>query len=251
MKEFFKHLLYEPMYNALIGIINFLPVWADVGIAVIILTILVRLILFPLSIKAVRTQAKMKLLQEPMKELQEKYKNNREELGRKMLEMYRKEGVNPFASILLILIQLPILLTLYFVFSHSGLPVVNMDLLYSFMHVPETLNMHFLGLIDIAAPKNVLLSLIAAATQYFQIRFAMPVIPPKVKNPTLKDDLARNMSLQMRYIMPIITFFISYSLVSVIAVYWIISNLFSIGQEIYVRKHIHNVSDKSPEKLPA
>lgn len=237
MKEFFKTILYEPLYNALIGIINILPDWADVGIAVILLTIIVRLILFPLSLKAVRTQVKMKILQPKLKELQTKYKDDRESLGREMLALYRSENINPFASFFLLLLQLPILLTLYWVFVKGGLPEIQTDILYSFIDVPNMVNMVFLGIADMGTNKHVILSLIAAATQFFQMKFAMPpVAPPQdPNNPTFQEDLMRNMSIQMKYIMPIITFFISFTLNAVVAIYWTVSNLFAIGQELYVR----------------
>lgn len=238
MKELFKNVLLEPLYNALIGIINFLPMWADVGIAVIILTIIVRLILLPLSLKAVRTQVKMKIVQPKLKALQEKYKTNREELGRAMMALYKEEKLNPFASIGLVLIQIPILLALYWVFVGTGLPAIRTDLLYSFINIPDNINMNFLGLADMGANKNLTLALIAAVSQFFQVKFAMPkpMAPADPNKPTFQEDLARSMSVQMKYIFPVITFFISYTLTAVVGLYWIVSNLFTIGQEIYVRK---------------
>lgn len=238
MKELFKNVLLEPLYNALIEIINFLPMWADVGIAVIILTIIVRLILLPLSLKAVRTQVKMKIVQPKLKALQEKYKTNREELGRAMMSLYKEEKLNPFAGIGLILIQIPILLALYWVFVGTGLPAIRTDLLYSFVNIPDTINMNFLGLADMGANKNLILALIAAVSQFFQVKFAMPkpTAPADPDKPTFQEDLARSMSVQMKYIFPVITFFISYTLTAVVGLYWIVSNLFAIGQELYVRK---------------
>ena len=148
MKELFNTLLFEPLYNALVFLIGIVP-GADVGIAVILLTIFVKLILFPLSKKAVHTQIKMKVLQKPLEELKEKYKDNREELAKKMIALYQEHKLNPLSSIALIFIQLPVIFALYWVFLRGGLPEINQDLLYSFVQVPEMINMNFLGLINV------------------------------------------------------------------------------------------------------
>jgi len=155
------------------------------------------------------------------------------------MALYKEKGVNPFSGFFLILIQLPIIFALYSIFLNSGLPNITGDMLYSFVKIPDVVNMNFLGLIDIAK-KSIILSLFAGITQFFQIRYS---IPKPAETPTgtpvsFKNDLARSMSFQMRYIMPIIVFFISYSISAAVALYWSVSNLFMIGQEIYVRGKI-------------
>lgn len=239
MKELFNTIFFNPLYNALIALIDVVP-YADVGIAVVILTIIVKLILFPLSIKAVRTQVEMKIIQEPMEELKKKYKDDREKLGRAMLELYKEHKINPFSGFLLVLIQIPVILALYWVFLRGGLPDINFDILYSFVPVPEAVKMNFLGLIDIHEPRSVLLALTAAVSQFFQARLSFPKAEPikEGSTPSLKDDMMKGMSFQVKYILPIFIFGISYTLVSAVALYWTVSNLFSIGQELYVRAHV-------------
>lgn len=239
MKELFNTFLYEPLYNALIALIHVVP-GADIGIAVIVLTIIVKLILFPLSITSVRTQVKMKALQKPIKEMQTKYKDNREELGRQMLALYREHKLNPFSGFFLILIQIPVIFALYWVFLKANLPAINTEILYSFVTVPDVLNVHFLGLFDITESRNVILALFAAMTQFFQAKYAFPKPEPlkEGEEKTFQHDLAKSMSLQITYIMPIIIFFISYGLLAVVSLYWAVSNLFAIGQEVYVRNNI-------------
>lgn len=239
MKELFYTVLYDPLYNALVALIHIVP-GADIGIAVIVLTIIVKLILFPLSLKAVRTQLKMKTIQGKVKELQDTYKDNREELGRKMLALYKEQNINPFSGFLLILIQIPIILALYWVFARANFPSINMEILYSFTPVPDTMNVVFLGLADITQAKHAILALGAAITQYLQARFAFPKPEPKKEGEesTFKDDLAKSMSIQIKYVMPVIIFFFAYNLIGAISLYWMVSNLFSIGQELYVRNKI-------------
>jgi YidC/Oxa1 family membrane protein insertase len=236
--SFFKTTLYEPLYNALIFLIDVLP-GANIGLAVIILTIIVKLILFPLSAKAIRTQLKIKEIDPELKEIKEKHKDKREEMGKAMLALYKKHKINPFSGIVLILIQLPVILSLYFVFTRAGFPSIDTSLLYSFVSEPINLNVSFLGFIDLSTNNNVILAVLAAISQYFQVKFAMPK-PPESKDSSneFADNLARTMHVQMKFVMPIITLVISFTFVSVVGLYWLVSNLFAILQEIYIRKTI-------------
>jgi YidC/Oxa1 family membrane protein insertase len=243
MKFLFDTILHNPLYNALVGLLDVIP-GADIGIAVIILTLIVKFILFPLSAAAIRTQIKMKEIDEPLKEIKEKYKDDREKMGKAMLELYRENKINPFAGIVTIIIQLPIILALYFVFARAGFPEINPELLYSFVPQPGSVNTNFLGFIDLSASKSVLIALLAGVSQYYQMQIVMKNINKK-KNEEKKEkspmeDMMKTMQFQMKYVMPVITFFISFSLISVVGLYWIVANLFAIGQEIYIQKKIRN-----------
>lgn len=234
VKELFNTIVYEPLYNALIGILGLGP-WVDVGVAVIVLTILVKLVLFPVSLKAARTQRLMKELEEPMKEIREQYKEDRETQGRKMLELYKEKGVNPFSGFVTILIQLPVILGLYFVFWKGGLPEINADILYSFTPTPESINMFFLGVVDMAG-KSLPLAVLAGLTQFLQAHFAFPKSGPRKENATFQEDFARSMQTQIKYVFPVMMGVFAYILSAAVALYWITSNLFAIGQELYVKK---------------
>ncbi|MCR4311267.1 MAG: YidC/Oxa1 family membrane protein insertase, partial [Candidatus Taylorbacteria bacterium] len=94
---------------------------------------------------------------------------------------------------------------------------------------------HFLGLIDIAKG-SLILALLVAGSQYFQVRFAMPVVKPATAGASFKDDFARTLNLQMRYFLPALVGVIAYNIAGAVSLYWITSNLFAIGQEIYVRR---------------
>jgi YidC/Oxa1 family membrane protein insertase len=103
--------------------------------------------------------------------------------------------------------------------------------------------MNFLGLIDVSQSKVFILAFIAGLTQFFQAKYAMPEFKkPETKSNSkeisFKDEMMKGMHVQVRYVLPVLTFFISYSLISVIAIYWTISNLFAIGQEFYIRKRV-------------
>ncbi|MEZ4194901.1 MAG: YidC/Oxa1 family membrane protein insertase [Candidatus Paceibacterota bacterium] len=231
---------FDPVYNGLVFFIDVIP-GGDVGLAIIATVILVKMILLPLSIKAAKTQKVMREIEPKLKELKEKYKDNREEQARQMMVIYKEAGMNPFASIFLLFLQIPIIIALYFsVYSGGGiaLPEINTEILYSFIASPVTVTMNFLGIIDITG-KSMILALLAGVTQFYQIKLSMPALPPKVEGaePSLKDDFMRNMQLQMRYVMPIIIVFAAYAISAAIALYFFVSNLVAIGQEFYVRKH--------------
>jgi len=234
ISNLFYALIYTPLYNALIGLLSF-GTFIDVGIAVIILTAIVKIALSPLSLKAARTQRLMKQLEEPMKEIREKYKDKREEQGRKLLELYKEKGVNPFSGFVVLFIQLPIILGLYWVFLKAGLPDVDTSLLYSFINKPEEIQMYFLGVVDMAS-KSIPLAGLAGVTQYFQARFALPAPTPRKDNATFQEDFARSLQLQMRYVFPFLIMVIAYVASAAVALYWITSNIFAIGQEIYVKR---------------
>jgi YidC/Oxa1 family membrane protein insertase len=235
----FNTILYKPLYNAFIGLIGAFP-WLDAGIVVILLTLLVKLVLYPLSQKSVRSQIEMKKIQPAIDEIKLKYKDNKQEQALKTMNLYKERGINPFSGIFLALIQLPILIALYMVFYRGGLDVIHIETLYSFVKAPVEVNKFFLGLFDITE-KNVVVAVIVAITQYFQVKFTMPTAKKSEgdkKDTSFQNELAKNMSFQMKYIMPVIMFFVARSFASLVSLYLITASLFAIGQELYMRKKL-------------
>lgn len=241
---------FDPVYNSLVFFIDIIP-GGDVGIAIVLTTIIVKVILLPLSIKAVKTQHAMRQIEPELKELKEKYKDKREEQAKAMMGLYKKSGINPFASVGLLFLQIPIIIALYFSVARGGgvpLPDINIDLLYSFVPEPQTISMMFLGMIDIAQ-KSLGLAALAGLTQFIHARLAIPASAPREEGaePNFKDDFARSMQLQMRYVMPIIIFIFAYSISAAIALYFTVSNLASIGQEFLVKRHKEEPKTASEE----
>ncbi|MFA5830292.1 MAG: YidC/Oxa1 family membrane protein insertase [Candidatus Paceibacterota bacterium] len=233
MKTIFHTFFFQPLYNALVFLVDVLP-GGNVGLAVIILTLLVKFLLFPLSQKSITTQAKMRKIDPEMKKLKEKHKNNQQELAKKTMELYKEEGVNPFSGCFLMLIQLPIIFALYYVFL-AGLKF-DKTLLYPFVSLPAVVNSVFFG-IDLMK-KSAFLAIIAGISQYYQLSLSLPTLPKRTSNEPIsfQEEFGRNMNSQMKYIFPFLVVFISYSISSAIALYWVVSNLFAICQEFYVRK---------------
>ncbi len=230
--------IFYPLYNAFVLLIDALP-FLDAGMIVVIFTIIIRLVLFPLAKKSVRTQALMRELNPEIEGIKEKYKDDKQKQSLETFALYKKYKLNPFASILLLIIQLPILIALYRIFLFAGFSHIDSAILYPFVPVPHGVaGSLFLGIFDVTKDSYVL-AFIAAVSQYFQAKLMLPPPPPKKDGPqSMGDSFARNMSLQMKYVMPIVIFFIAYSTTGVVAIYWTVSNIFMIGQEFFVRRQI-------------
>jgi len=235
---------FDPVYNALVFFIDIIP-GGDVGLAIVATTVLVKLILLPLSLKAARTQKVMRELEPELRSLKEKYKDKtkpeeRAEYAKETMALYREAGMNPFASIFLMILQIPILIALYTSVSGANgatLPDINFDLLYSFVPSPETINMIMLGALDITA-KSLPLAILAGLTMFIYSQLSMAKIKPPDPDakPNFKDDFARTMQLQMKYIMPVVIGFVAYFFNAAIAIYFVVSNLMQIAQEFIVRR---------------
>jgi len=236
---FFSTVFYQPLYNTLVLILAAVP-GANVGVAIITLTVVVRTVLLPLSHKSVVSQARMRSLAPHLEKIKEKHKDNKQEQARKTMALYKEHGINPFSGCLLVLVQLPIIFALYLVFF-KGLPNLNAEHLYSFVSLPETVSMMFLGVM--LSKKSIIFALFAAITQYYQIKLSIPAIAPAEAGakPSFKDDFARSFNVQMRYMLPVIVFGISYSISAAVALYWTTSNIFSIAHELYVKRKAEQV----------
>jgi YidC/Oxa1 family membrane protein insertase len=236
MHYLYTTFIYNPLYNGLIYLSDLLPFF-DAGVLIVLFTIIVKLILFPLSKKSVRTQAMMKLIEPELKAIKEKHKSDKQAQALATMKLYKDKNINPFSSIFLLLIQLPIIFALYKIFYSTGFSSINADILYSFVDVPPQISTYFLGLVDVSK-KSVALAICAAVSQYFQIKLSTPNIPKKTEGGGFQEDFARNMHLQMKYIFPIMILFISYHVAAALAIYWTTSNLFTIGQELFIRRQL-------------
>ena len=226
----FHALVYDPIYNGLVFFVDVLPSH-DMGVAVVIVTIVVRIILFPLSRIAIQTQMKMKEVAPDVETIKKKYQKP-EEQGRAILDLYREKRVRPFAGFLLLLVQLPILIGLYWVFAQGGLPDVDTDILYALVPVPGTVDMEFLGFINMSEP-SFALALLAGVVQFIYTRLSMgPRGQLTATEASLSKDMARTFDLQARYMLPTLIGVIGFFIASAAPLYWLTGNLFMIGQEL-------------------
>lgn len=233
MTAFFHTFLYVPLYNLLVYLVDVVP-GGDIGLAIIAATLIVRLILLPPSLSAAHTQKAMKEIEPLLKEVREKYKDDKETQAKEMFALYKQYNIKPFSSFLSILIQLPIIIGLYWVFRSSALPAINAELLYSFVHVPSLVSTMFLGVISVLGHNMVLASL-AALTQLAQAWYAIPVPPASAEvGGSPGEDFARAMTMQARFVLPVVIGFVAYAS-GAIALYFITTNIVAIATEYIVR----------------
>lgn len=230
----FNTLFYKPLYNGLVYIIDIIPNH-DAGIAVVLLTLIVSIILFSISKKSIRTQIVLKEIEPELKAIKEKTKDPTEQ-ARQTMDLYKKYRINPFSIILLMLIQFPILIALYYVFF-QGLPTIHTEYLYSFIKNPDTVNMVFLGIVDIGN-KSIILAFLAGITQYVQAHIMSLKIqktdPNKKK--TIQEEFAHSMQMQIKYVLPFVVGVIATTLPGALPLYWTVRNIFTVFQEMYVQK---------------
>lgn len=223
MINFFKTTIYTPLYNVLVALVAFIPTH-DVGLAIVFLTILVRSLLSPLQHQATKSQQKIKFLEPELAKIKADHKDNKELQAQKIMELYKEHNFNPFGSILPLFIQIPIILSLFYI-AHSGFDL-NAVNIYTFTPLPAELNLKFLGLIDIQG-RNIILAVLVALTQFW---FAH--LSPRLGSDN-KQDFARAMDLQMRYFLPIVIGITAAFLPAAVSLYWVTSNLFSVGYELF------------------
>ncbi|MDI6603002.1 MAG: YidC/Oxa1 family membrane protein insertase [Patescibacteria group bacterium] len=252
----FNLLLYQPLFNALILLYQYLP-GQDFGIAVIVLTCLIRLILYPLMAQSIKTHKVLTEIQPKIKEIQQKYKTDRERQAREMIKLYKKEKINPFSSFLPLLIHLPILtiliaLFLVFMTFKDGLDSAKLTILYPFVSPPNLQEEPtLLGLINLTQP-SLILAVLAGICQFFQNKMSTP--HQKIGGgqvPKKQDQIAQFSNLmqkQMLYFFPVFTVFILTRLPAAIGLYLIITFLFSIGQQYIIFKKPSKDSPLFPEK---
>lgn len=238
MIEFYNDFIYIPIFNLLVYLYNIVP-GHDIGIAIIILTIIIKLVLLPLSLKATKSQKALQELQPKMEALKAKYKDNKEEQAKALMELYKAEKINPLSSCFPLLIQFPFLIAVYQVFIH-GFKGDSLDLVYLFISRPESLSPITMGWLDLSHPVYVL-AFLSGAAQYFQTKMLMHNKQPQV--PGSKDEsMTAMINKQMLYMMPILMVFIGFTLPGGLTLYWFISTVLMILQQKIMFKQNNTTS---------
>jgi len=223
MYSIFTEIFTRPLLNLLVFFYQTLP-FHDLGLSIILVTILIRLLLYPFVAKSLRTQKALSDIQPEIKALQEKYKNNKEEQAKQTMELYRTRGVNPFSGCLPVLVQLPLLIGLVSVFSAITEPGA-LDQLYGFVARPNTINTVAFGFLNLATP-NVMLAIMAGATQFLQAYFAPQPVTAGGDSP-----FAKSMQTQTLYFLPIFITVIAWRFAAALPLYWVVLNIIGIFQQ--------------------
>ncbi|OGL66921.1 hypothetical protein A2856_00235 [Candidatus Uhrbacteria bacterium RIFCSPHIGHO2_01_FULL_63_20] len=229
MGGLFHLVLKQPLYNLLIWLYDVIP-GADMGVAIIALTLVVKLILWPLTHSSLVSQKALQDLQPKLDALKAEHGADKEKLAKATMELYAKEKVNPLSSCLPVLLQLPVLIALYSVLS-TGLTADGLVDLYPFVRNPGSINEMFAGFLDLTA-KSIPLALLTGAATFVQTKMLMAKRPPKPVTPGAKDeDMLAAMNKSMTYTMPVVTAVIGAGLPAGLLLYWLTNTLASIAQQ--------------------
>lgn len=232
MKALFDLLVYQPIFNLFVWLYTVIP---DVGVVIFVVTLIIKIVLYPLTQKSIKAQKELSDLQPKLEDLKQKHKGNQQMIAQETMKLYKEHKVNPFGSCLPLLVQLPIFLALYWVFQ-AGLTSNDFGLLYPFVSNPGTLNTTTLGFLDLSKP-NIILAVLAGLAQFWQAKMMIAKRPPKAAGAGGKDeDMAAMMNKQMLYFMPVLTVFIGMSFPGGLALYWLFSTLLTVGQQYIIMK---------------
>jgi YidC/Oxa1 family membrane protein insertase len=226
----------------------------DFGLAIIVVTLIIKFALVPLSKKQIESQKKMQELQPKIKEVQNKHKNDKEKQSKALMELYKEHKTNPFSGCLPMVVQLVFLIAIYRVFFNISEAGLNIDGagLYSFVQNPGQINRMFIGILDLTSVVNLgqltlasiphlVLVVLAAGSQYIQTKMLMAKQTPSKAG---ENDFAQTMSKQMLYLGPLLTLFIGIKFPAGLALYWLISTGFMVVQQYYIQKADETASAK-------
>jgi len=233
MYHLFQVIFYQPILNLVIFLYNYIT-FQDLGLAIIILTIIIKALLWPLSKKSIKSQKSLQAIQPKIDALKKEYKDNKQEMGQALMRLYKENKVNPFSSCLPLLIQLPFFIAVFRVFK-DGIDK-HLELVYPFISAPENIDSIFLGIMDLSKPV-IYLAILAGAAQFWQAKMMMTKNKKAVAPSDSKtESMTAIMNKQMLYFMPALTIFIGVTLPGGLTLYWFVLTLLTILQQFLVNK---------------
>ena len=242
LKTLWNVILYKPLYNLLILILILFG--GNAGVAIVVLTLLVKVILLPFTAKMIKSQVAMKAIEPKLQKIREEHATDKQLQSKKTFELYKEHKVNPFTGCLLLLVQFPIIIALYQVVL--GGFTLRTDLIYGFVHFPATINTMFLGM-DVTH-KSTVLAIIVALLQFAQAwlagRNSTTAVATAGAN-NMQADLQKSMQTQMKYFLPIMVGFITLRLPAAIGIYWAVNIIVTIAQEYYIRNRYTKLYERT------
>lgn len=241
MQHLFQVILYQPIFNLFVGLYGIIP---DVGVVIFLVTVLIKLILYPLTTSSINAQKSLSALQPHLEEIKKQYKDDKKKIGEETMKLYAEHKVNPLGSCLPLIIQLPIFIALYWVLR-AGLASSNFELLYPFIKNPGHINTVTFGTVDLKGT-SAILAIAAGAAQYWQAKMMTTKRPPANAGDGAKDeDMTAMMNKQMLYMMPLVTILIGFRLPAGLTLYWLLSTvLTALQQKVVFGKKINPLSSE-------
>jgi YidC/Oxa1 family membrane protein insertase len=252
----FNTLLVHPIFNLLAIIYAYLP-WHDFGFAIIILTVIIRLILWPVVTRQLHSQRAMQELQPELVRIKAEAKGDRTLEGKLTMELYKEREINPLSSLLPLVIQLPIFIALYAVLRDVVKPNEIAQLAYpgvkhlgpiaDIIASKTAFHPHLLGVIDLAKASPIL-GVLAGLAQFIQTK---QLAPKKTSN-----DTAAQITATMTYLFPFVTLILGLTFPSALTLYWTTSSAVAILQQtIVLRRDVQELEEgiivSEPAKLPS
>ena len=240
MSGLFNAILYQPLFNGLVFLYEYVT-FEDLGLAIIVLTIIVRLILYPLSYKAFRNQVLMQRIQPEIKKIQHDHKDNKEKQAELLMKVWKENKVNPLTSCLPIIIQMPILIGLFYAVRNG----INPDQTYLLYEPLKSFNLSnintlFLGILDLTKNDIFVLPVLVGLLQFIQMKLSMAKKAKKKEEPEKeKKEGMPDMEIvtkSMTYFMPIMIAVFTITLPAGVGLYWGVSTLYGIGQQLVINK---------------
>jgi YidC/Oxa1 family membrane protein insertase len=242
MAEFFTTTIYQPIFNLFVWSYNLV---GDVGVAILLITILFQLLLYPLNNKSIRAQKALSDMQPELEKLKKEHKGDQQKLATETMRLYREHKVNPFGSCLPVLVQIPIFLALFYVFKNA-FEQTTFDLLYPFVANPGSIDPMMFGVFNLAGT-SAILALLAGGAQFIQTKMLTTKRPPVIAGEGARDEsMAAMMNKQMLYMMPILTVIIGLQFPAGVVLYWFFRTvLAALQQWILFRKTSKKDGDDS------
>ena len=237
MTQFFYHLLV---------FFTYLTPGHYVWVAIVVITVLIRLALMKPTYTMMKTQKKTKNVQGQINAIKVQYKDDQKAQQAAIMEIYKQEGINPLGSCLPLIIQMVLLFGFYGVFRHGNLSAaIKPEMLYSFVPHPDSINIWFFGM-NLTETINTVVKgpvgwvgyifpLLTGGTQLIQSLQAR-ALQPKAEKGSKEGDFSSAMMMQMTYFFPLITTYISFTLPSALSIYWITQTGMMILQQSIIMK---------------
>ncbi|MDD3940061.1 MAG: YidC/Oxa1 family membrane protein insertase [Candidatus Pacebacteria bacterium] len=249
----FNTFFLAPVYNIVVFFLNLFPSH-DIGVAIILTTILIKLLLLKLNLSSQKSSYLIKDAQEELSAIKKKYGDDKQKIAEETMKIYKEKKIKPFSSFLILLIQIPVFFALFYVFRDGGV-ILREDLIYSFNTFPETVKNLAFGFMNLSQ-KYIWVGILTGITMFIlSKRQSLGLTNNKKeekqsnsKAEDFQEVFAKTMQMQMKYFLPVISGVSAAVLPSAIGVYWIVNNILSIFQDIYIKRKLKSVKKEENKK---
>lgn len=249
----FNTFFLAPVYNIVVFFLNLFPSH-DIGVAIILTTILIKLLLLKLNLSSQKSSYLIKDAQEELATIKKKYGDDKQKIAEETMKIYKEKKIKPFSSFLILLIQIPVFFALFYVFRDGGV-ILREDLIYSFNTFPETVKNLAFGFMNLSQ-KYIWVGILTGITMFILSKRQSLGLTNNKKEEKQRDSktqdfqevFAKTMQMQMKYFLPVISGVSAAVLPSAIGVYWTVNNILSIFQDIYIKKKLKSVKKEENKK---